>query len=51
MEVALPTGESVTFAHFPRLAPDTEFILVYNLVGVGLVCRDTAHGWSSFTFG
>ena len=34
--------------HFPRLAPDTEFLLVYNLVGIDVIYRDTARGWSPF---
>ncbi len=45
MEIALPTCDTQNIF---CLALNTELVLVYNLVGIGLVCRDTACGMSIF---
>ena len=42
MDIALSTGDTRK-KNFLRLS---EFVVVYYMVGVGLLCRDTTCGWS-----
>jgi hypothetical protein len=48
MEIALPTGDTRRFSH---RVPDAEFVLVHNLVSIGLFCRDTTFGQPPFSSG